>query len=71
MSVPSYPFHSFTLKFSNKGMDFSFPLLKLTNKGREEYSKFIIFISFHSIQFPPSKQKLIQVKHYQYLNSTV
>ena len=58
MSVPSYPFHSFPLKLSNKGMDFSFPLLKLTNKGREEYSKFIIFISFHSILFPPPKRGL-------------
>ena len=30
-------------------MDFSFPPLKLLNKGKKEYSKIIIFISFHSI----------------------
>ena len=49
MSVPSYPFHSLSLKLSNKRMDFSFPPLKLPNKGREEYSKMILFIPFHSL----------------------
>ena len=53
MSVPSYPFHSLPLKFSNKRMDFPFPLLKLPNKGKEEYSKIILFIPFH---FIPSSQ---------------
>ena len=33
----------------NKIMDFLFPLLKLPNKGREEYSKIILFIPFHSL----------------------
>ena len=42
----------------NKGMNFSFPPLKLQNKGREEYSKIILFIPFHSIPSPPSKQGL-------------
>ena len=55
MSVPSYPFRSLPLKLPNKGMDFPFPLLKLSNKGREEYSKIILFIPFHSILFPPPK----------------
>ena len=55
MSVPSYSFHSLPLKLSNKGMDFLFPLLKLPNKGREEYSKIILFIPFYSIPFPPPK----------------
>ena len=36
----------------------SFLPLKLPNKGREEYSKIILFIHFHSIQFPSSKQGL-------------
>ena len=44
MSVPSYPFHSL--------------LLKLSNKGMEEYSKMILFIPFYSIQFPPPKRSL-------------
>ena len=35
MSVPSYSFHSLPLKLSNKGIDFSFPPLKLPNKERE------------------------------------
>ena len=30
-------------------MSFSFPPLKLPNKKREEYSKMIIFIPFHSL----------------------
>ena len=55
MSVPSYPFHSLPLKLLNKGINFSFPPLKLLNKGREEYSKIIIFIHFHSIPFPPKR----------------
>ena len=75
MSVPSYPFHSLLLKLPNKGMSFPFPPLKLLNKGmsypfpplklpnkgREEYSKMILFISFHSISFPPPKQSLKNV----------
>ena len=32
-------------------MDFSFPPLKLPNKGMEEYYKIILFIHFHSIPF--------------------
>ena len=54
MSVPSYLFHSLLVKLLNKGMGFTFPPLKLPNKGREEYSKMIRFIPFHSI---PSFQK--------------
>ena len=48
MNVPSYPFHSLSLKLSNKGMNFLFSPLKLPNKGNEEYSKIILFIQFHS-----------------------
>ena len=55
MSVPSYPFHSLPLKLTNKRMSFPFPPLKLPNKGREEYSKIILFIHFHPIPFPPPK----------------
>ena len=58
MSVPSYQFHSLPLKLSNKGMDFPFLPLKLPNKRREEYSKIILFIPFHSIPFPPPKRGL-------------
>ena len=58
MSVPSYSFHSLPLKLPNKGMDFPFPSLKLSNKGMEEYSKIILFIPFHSIPFPPPKRDL-------------
>ena len=58
MSVPSYPFHSILLKLPNKGMSFSFPPLKLTNKEIEEYSKIILFILFRSILFPPPKRGL-------------
>ena len=58
MSVPSYSFHSLSLKLPNKEMSFSFPPNKLLNKGREEYSKMILFIHFHSIPFPPSKRSL-------------
>ena len=50
MSVSSYSFYSLPLKLPNKGMNLPFPLLKLSNKGREEYSKNIPFISF-----PPPK----------------
>ena len=60
MNVPSYQFHSLSLKFSNKGMNFPFPPLKLPNKRREEYSKIIILIPFHSIPFSPSKRGLRQ-----------
>ena len=57
MSDPSYPFHFLPLKLSNKRMKFLFPLLKLLKKKeREEYSKIIFFISFHSILFPHLKQ---------------
>ena len=58
MRVPSYPFNSLLLKLPNKGIDFLFPPLKLPNKGREEYSKMIIFIHFHSIPFSPPKRSL-------------
>ena len=58
MSILSYPFHSLPLKLPNKGMNFSVPTLKLPNKGKEEYSKIIIFIHFHSIPFSPLKQGL-------------
>ena len=53
MSIPSYPFHSLSLKLSNKGVSFPFPPLKLPNKGRDEYSKIILFIPFYSIPFSP------------------
>jgi len=58
MSVPSYPFHSLPLKLPNKGMNFSFLPLKLPNKGREEYTKMILDIHFHSISFLPPKRSL-------------
>ena len=56
ISVPSYPFYSFSFKLPNKRMDFSFLSLKLPNKGREEYSKIILFIFL----FHPPKQWLNQ-----------
>ena len=56
MSVPSYSFHSLSLKLLNKRISFSFPPLKLPNKGREEYFKIIIFIHFYSIPFSPPKK---------------
>ena len=59
MSVLSYSFHSLPLKLSNKGMIFPFLPLKPQNKGREEYSKIILFIPFHSIPFPPPKRALM------------
>ena len=49
MSVPSYPFYSFLLKLPNKEMSFSFPLLKLPNKGREEYSKMIFRLRLEGV----------------------
>ena len=58
MSVSSYPFYSLPFKLLNKEMNFPFSPLKLPNKGREEYSKIIIFIYFHSILFPPPKRGL-------------
>ena len=39
-------------------MSFPFSPLKLPNKRNEESSKIILFISFHSISFPPPKQDL-------------
>ena len=62
MSVPSYPFHSLLLKLPNKGICLTFPPLKLPNKGREEYSKIILFIPFHSISFPPPKRSLSETE---------
>ena len=56
-----FPLNHFILshfKVPNKGIDFPFPPLKLQNKGRDEYSKIILFISFHSIPSPPSIQGL-------------
>ena len=42
MSIPSYPFHSF--------------ILKLSDKRRKKYSKIILFFNFHCIPFPlPNK----------------
>ena len=55
MSVSSYLFHSLPFKLLNKRINFPFPLLKLSNKRREEYSKSILFIHLHSILFPSSK----------------
>ena len=49
MSVPSYSFHSFPLKFQNKRMSFPFIPLKHSNKIMKKYSKMILFISFHSL----------------------
>ena len=39
-------------------MNFLFPLLKLSNKGKKKYFKIILFISFHSISFTPPKRGL-------------
>ena len=58
MSVSSYPFYSLPFKLLKKGMNFSFSPLKLPNKGKEEYSKVILFIHFHCILFPPPKRGL-------------
>ena len=61
----SISFHSLPLwtpkrsiKLPNKGKSFPFPLLKLPNKGIEEYSKIIFFILFYSIPFLPPKRVL-------------
>jgi len=62
MSVPFYPFHSLPLKLPNRGIDFPFPPLKLSNKRRKEYSKIIIFIHFHSI---PSSQTRVKTLNFQ------
>ena len=67
MRVPFYSSHSLPLKLPNKRMNFLFPPLKLPNKGREEYSKIILFIRFYSISFPPPKRGLSH-KQYQPLN---
>ena len=64
MSVPSYPFYSLPHKLLNKGMESPFPPLKFPNKGREEYSKIIIFIPFHSLL---PNEALIGL-HWQYLH---
>ena len=58
MSIPSYPFYSLLFKLPNKGMDFPFSPLKLSNKGMEEYFKMIFFIYFHFIPFSRPKQGL-------------
>ena len=59
MSVPSYLFHSFSLKLPNKEIDFSIFPLKLSNKKREKYSKIIIFIHFYyNISFHPPGLKV-------------
>ena len=55
MSVSCYPFNFLPFKLPKKIMDFSLPLIKLSNKRREEYSKSILFIHLHSILFPSSK----------------
>jgi len=60
MNISSYSFHSLSLKLPNKGMSFSFPSLKLPNKGREEYSKIILLIQFHSI-YSSQKKKVFYV----------
>ena len=49
MSIPFYSFYTLPLKLSNKGMDFTFPPLKLSNKEIKEYIK--LFFSFLSILF--------------------
>ena len=49
MSIPFYSFYTLPLKLSNKGMDFTFPPLKLSNKEIKEYYKIILFIPFHSL----------------------
>lgn len=48
MKVSSCPFHSFSLEFFKKVIEFLFSLLKLSNKERKEYYNIIIFISFLS-----------------------
>ena len=57
MSIPSYPFYFLPLKLSNKEMDFSFPLLKLPNKGRMNILKLLSsFISIPSSQIRAKDQ---------------
>ena len=56
--VSSYPFHSLLLILPNKGIDFPFPPLKLSNKRRKEYYKIFLFIHFYSISFPLPKRRL-------------
>ena len=63
MSIPSYLFYSLLLKLPNKGMGFPFPSLKLPNKGREEYSKIILLILFHSLL--PNEALLRMGGHHQ------
>ena len=58
MTVLFYLFHSLSLKLPNNIMNFAFPPLKLPNKGREEYSKIIFFISFYFISLSPPKRGL-------------
>ena len=51
--------YSLPLKLPNNEMSFPFFPLKLSNKGKKEYSKIILFISFYFILFPPPKRCLI------------
>ena len=46
MRVPSCSFNSLSLKIPSKKMDFSFPQLKFSNKGRKEDFKNYSFNSF-------------------------
>ena len=62
MSIHSYSFHYLPLNLPNKGIDFPFSLLKLSNKRRKKYYKIILFIQFHSILFSPPKQWLKETK---------
>ena len=52
------------LKLPNNEMSFPFFPLKLSNKAKKEYSKIILFISFHSIQFPSPKWGLKVINYY-------
>ena len=52
------------LKLPNNEMSFPFFPLKLSNKGKKEYSKIILFISFHSIPFPSPKWGLKVINYY-------
>ena len=62
MTVSSYILDSLPLKLPNKriekGMNFPFPLLKLSNKESKEYFKIILLFPFHSILFLPFKRGL-------------
>ena len=66
MSVPFYLLHSLLFKLPNKGMENSFPPLKLLNKGKEEYSKMILFISFHSLL--PNELNEIKCLVWEFIN---